>query len=440
MDYKDYIYKLLGKIRAESLLNSQDEDSISCLRLNLLKTNKESFEALFPNLDKHNYVKEAYYFNKSDFRFGKSPLHNAGMYYIQDASAMMVVKLLNIKENDKVLDMCAAPGGKSTQVASYLNNTGLLLANDVNHKRALALSENIERMGIKNAVVSSESASKIANTFEGYFDKVILDAPCSGQGMFRKNEAVKDDWTYNKTLSLSALQKELILDSYKCLKRDGILVYSTCTFAREENEEVIEYLLENTNASLINIDKEKDFDEAFNISEAIRLYPDKFKGEGHFIALIRCNDDHQNRVSNYNKPASNKDIEIFRQFEKEHLNTDLQGTFIKMGDELHLLPKNTFALNNLKVLRNGLHLGKIVKNNFKPNHALALSLDKSLVKAYLNLDHESQSANDYLKGLTLTIEGKKGYNLVCVNNTPLGWTKSDGSIHKNLYPKGLRNF
>lgn len=438
MNYNDYIFENLGEIRAKSLISTLEDKPLFSLRLNLNKTNTEYFVSLFPDLKKHPHIDEAFYFDKGQQPFGKNPLHDAGMYYIQDASAMIVVKLLDIKENDLVLDLCASPGGKSTQVASYLKETGLLLANDYSYKRAQNLSENIERMGITNTVVSCETTIKIASLFEGYFDKVILDAPCSGQGMFRKNEAMYQDWTYDKTLKLALLQKELIIDAYKCLKRNGILVYSTCTFAVEENEEVIKYLLENTNASIIEIKKEKDFDESIDLKGAIRLYPDKFQGEGHFICLIQCNDNHYNNISNYNKIAHKNDVQLFKEFENKYLNTNLNGGFIKMGDELHLINKNTFSLNNLKVLRNGLHLGAIKKNRFQPNHALALSLKQEDVKNIINFNHFDNDVNAYLKGLTLTCNGKKGYNLVCVDGLSLGWVKSDGSILKNLYPRGLR--
>ena len=199
-----------------------------------MKCSEEKFERLYC-LEKHLYVKEAYYYDKEQYSFGKNPLHNAGVYYIQDASAMMVVDLLGINKGEKVLDLCAAPGGKSSQVVSYLDNTGLLVSNDVSVKRVKDLSENIERMGTSNTIVMNESIDKISANFGGYFDKVILDAPCSGQGMFRKNNLVYEDWSYDKTLKLTEIQKDLILKAYRCLKKGGTMVYSTCTFAVEEN-------------------------------------------------------------------------------------------------------------------------------------------------------------------------------------------------------------
>lgn len=438
MEYQEYLKKILNENEIDLINKEYEKKSVNSLRINLLKYTKESLKKDFGDFENHFHVDEAYYYDKEIFPFGRNPLHNAGAYYIQDASAMMVVKLLDVKENDKVLDLCAAPGGKSSQVASYLNNSGLLVSNDISSKRVKDLSENIERMGASNVIVMNENIDKISFNFGGYFDKVILDAPCSGQGMFRKNSLVYDDWTYDKTLKLAQLQKDLILKAYMCLKRDGVMVYSTCTFAKEEDEDVIKYLLDNTNASIIPIEMKEDFSESIEIKGAIRLYPFKFKGEGHFICLIKCNDNYDNNLNTFNKLAHKKEIELYRSFEKEYLNISLDGNFIKMGDELHLLMKDCFNLDKWKVLRNGLHLGTIKNNRFEPSHALAMFLKKENVKNYIDLSYNSKEIKDYLKGFTLETINKKGYVLTCVNGISLGWSKDDGRYLKNLYPKGLR--
>lgn len=438
MEYKDYLKRILDEEEINLMEVEYDKKPITCLRINNLKWNKDIFKDKFSGLDSHPYVEEAYYYDKELIPFGKISLHNAGAYYIQDASAMMVVNLLNINKGDKVLDLCAAPGGKSSQVASYLQNTGLLVCNDVSNKRVRDLSENIERMGASNVIVMNESVDKISDNFGGYFDKVILDAPCSGQGMFRKNSLVYDDWTYDKTLKLKEVQKDLILKAYKCLKKGGVMVYSTCTFAIEEDEEVIKYLLDNTNASIIPIKMENDFSKSIGIDGAIRLYPFKFKGEGHFICLIECNDDYDNSIKHCNRLAFRKDVELYKNFERDFLNIKLDGDFIRMGDELHLLMNNCFNLDRWKVLRNGLHLGTIKNNRFEPSHALAIYLKKENVKNYINLSYNEKVVYDYLKGFTLETINKKGYILLCVDDVSLGWVKDDGRYLKNLYPKGLR--
>jgi NOL1/NOP2/sun family putative RNA methylase len=439
MDYNTYLDKILTKEEKELLYKEYEKKAVTAVRINLLKYNNESFKKDFNILDKHDHLNEAYFFDKETNKLGKDPLHSAGAYYIQDASAMMVAHLIGIKKGDKVLDLCAAPGGKSSQVASYLQGTGILVSNDVSAKRVKDLSENIERMGIGNAVVMNETVDKISSNFRGFFDKVILDAPCSGQGMFRKNSLTYDDWTYEKTLNLAEIQKDLIVKAYNCLKKDGVMVYSTCTFAIEENENVIDYLLNNTNASIIKIEMKKDFNKPLGNNEGpIRLYPFNFKGEGHFICLIRCNDDHECNTRLGNKTAHSKEISVYREFEKQYMNVQLNGEFIKMGDELHLLPDNCFNLNGYKVLRNGIHLGTIKEKRFEPTHALALYLKKENVKQVIGFDHNDLQVINYLKGMTLNTVNNKGYVLVCVNGVSLGWCKDDGRLLKNLYPKGLR--
>ena len=437
MEYIDYLKNILNENEISLMNEEYNKKPVVALRLNKLKCNVNQFENMF-KLERHKYIKEAYYYDKEEYSFGKNPLHNAGAYYIQDASAMMVVGLLDICKEDKVLDLCAAPGGKSSQVASYLDNTGLLVSNDISNKRVKDLSENVERMGASNAVVMNESIDKIADNFGGYFDKVILDAPCSGQGMFRKNNLVYEDWSYDKTLNLAEIQKDLILKAYKCLKKGGIMVYSTCTFAVEENEFVIKYLLDNTNASIVPIPKSEEFSNSIGVDGAIRLYPFNFKGEGHFICLIKCSDEYDNNLKLFNKLATRKDVDLYREFEKNYLNITLNGEFIRMGEELHLLPKDCFSLDKFKVLRNGIHLGTIKEKRFEPNHALALCLKQYEVKNSCNFSVDSKEIKDYLKGLTLETINKKGYVLICVEGVSLGWCKDDGRLLKNLYPKGLR--
>lgn len=438
MDYKEYLINNLDKETATNLIESIEKTPINCLRINTFKATTDEFEKLFGDLIKHKYVEEAYYFNKEENAFGKNPLHNAGMFYIQDASAMMSAKILDIREDELVFDMCASPGGKSAQIGAYLNNSGILLSNDLSYKRTKTLSKNIERMGLDNVIISNEDANELAKRFLGYFDKVLLDAPCSGLGMFRKNKEVLKDWSYDKVLSLKEIQKELILNAYKSLKYKGKLLYSTCTFTTEENEDVVKYLLNNTNAKIVNIELKKDFSKAIDLEGAIRLYPHKFEGEGHFIALIESNDYYESKISNKNKLAHPNDIKIFKEFEKEYLNKKFDGDFIMMGDNLHILPKNCFSLDRISLLRNGLMLGEIRNKRFIPAHSLAMNLKKNEFKNIINLDYNDIQVNDYLKGMTLPSYGKKGYNLLLVNDISLGFLKDDLSISKNLYPKGLR--
>ena len=436
MEYLDYLKTILNDEELNQLEEAYNKEGLNGLRVNLLKASEDKISEYFSFTKKHPFVKEAFIYD-NNIRPGKDPLFSAGAYYIQEPSAMMPAFLLEINENDRVLDLCAAPGGKSSQILSKLNNTGILVSNDISNKRAMILSENIERMGAKNAYVLNEEIDNIESKFYGFFDKVVLDAPCSGMGMFRKKKEVKDDWTLNKALSLSETNKKLILQAYNCLKEGGVMVYSTCTFTKEEDEDVISYLLDNTNASIVKIFNDDSFYPS-SVEGAIRLYPFKFEGEGHFICLIKCNDVHDSRIKKGNKYATNREIKLYREFEKENLNIKLEGYFIKMGDDLHYLKEDYFSLDRLRVIRNGVHLGTIKKDRFEPNHAFAMSLKKEEVKRYVSYDHLSNEADDYLKGMTLETKNNKGYVLVCINDISVGWGKDDGRIIKNLYPKGLR--
>ena len=293
MNFYEHIETIIGLEEKEKLEKAIDEEQIKCFRVNTLFLNPSDLKTSYPNLVSNKEIDYSFYYNKKEYDLGKSIEHFAGGIYIQDASAMLVTHILDPKENEKIIDLCAAPGGKATQASILMKNTGLVIANDYNEKRSEILSENVERLGITNTIVLNNSIDKLAKHFGGYFDKVILDAPCSGEGMFRKNDLSYIDWSIEKVNRCSTLQKELILDAYSLLKKDGIMVYSTCTFEKEENEDVVQYLLEKTNASLIYI---KEIDGALrgiNMKEAIRLYPSHFKGEGQFIALIKCNDDHK---------------------------------------------------------------------------------------------------------------------------------------------------
>ena len=224
----------------DDFIKSYDEPKTTGLRINTLKINKEELLNLnLYNLTPIPWADEGFYYDEEVDRPGKSPLHESGAYYLQEPSAMSVVPHLDIKEGDKVLDMCAAPGGKSTYILSKLNDTGLLVSNEINPTRIRALGENLERFGARNCIITNTDSNNLRKLFTGYFDKVVIDAPCSGQGMFRKDEVAITDWSYAKVLECQSIQKDIIRDGYDMLKNGGILVYSTCTFAKEENEDVI---------------------------------------------------------------------------------------------------------------------------------------------------------------------------------------------------------
>jgi NOL1/NOP2/sun family putative RNA methylase len=416
--------EILGE-EYDDFLKSYKDRKTTGLRINNLKISVEDFlnMGLF-NLTPISWCKEGFYYDDEEVRPGKNPLHEAGVYYLQEPSAMAVVPNLDIKEGDKVLDICAAPGGKSTYIASKLNGSGLLVSNEINNIRVKALGENIERFGAKNVIITNSSARELEKIFKGYFDKIIIDAPCSGEGMFRKDEGAIKDWTYDKVLECRSIQEELLDRAYNMLNTEGILVYSTCTFAKEENEDVINnFLSKHEDIALLHME---------------RLWPHKVKGEGHFVAKMKKNSKVESKLKMSKIKKLTNEIKDFKEFEKKFLNIKIEGNLELKGDNLYLAPNEYPSLKGIKVLRSGLHLGTLKKNRFEPSHALSHYLKKEDVKFVHNLKLDSKEAMDYLRGNILNTGESRGWVLVTVEGFPLGWGKESNGILKNHYPKGLR--
>lgn len=422
--FLDEMKEILGH-EFDNFLKSYDEPKTTGLRLNTMKISKQELLDLdLFQLTNIPWAKEGFYYDESIDRPGKNPLHESGAYYLQEPSAMSVVPKLNVQKGDRVLDLCAAPGGKSTYILSKLNNTGLLVSNEINPTRIKALGENLERFGAKNCIITNTDSSSLRNVFTGYFDKIVIDAPCSGQGMFRKDEVAIKDWSYSKVLECQSIQKEIIRDGFKMLKKDGILVYSTCTFAKEENEDVINEFI-------------NEFDDA-ELIEMHRLWPHQVKGEGHFVAKIRKNRDEECYIKKIKIKSLNKELKDYREFEKKFLNIEIKGDFYLKGENLYLLPDNCPDTKKLKVLRNGLHLGILKKNRFEPSHALSHYLKIDDAKYVEDLKIDDTKALEYLRGNTLNTNQSRGWVLVSIEGIPLGWGKESNGILKNHYPKGLR--
>lgn len=432
MNFNDHIRELLGNEIASKLIANIQNNPLHCLRLNTMKINDKDFIKLFPNLIKHKYVNNAYYYSL-DQNMGKHPFHYGGAYYIQDASAMMVVHLLNPKMGDKIIDLCAAPGGKSTQCLINMKDIGLLVSNDVSLSRAKTLQFNIERMGLKNSIVCNDNIETLANKYEGYFDKVILDAPCSGEGMFRKNNLVYDDWSLEKVENLVSIQKDLILKAYSLLKKDGIMVYSTCTFEKKENEEIVGFLLNNTNASLINIPNDITNYRGINMPEAIRLYPFDFDGEGHFIALIKCNDEH---FCNPSKPIKNNfdktSLTIINNFFKTNIDYVVKGNFKLIGSRIYYY-EHDFNCSSLHLLKDGVECGEIIKGRFEPSHNLS-----TVFNFFQKQDLSLEEVKKYLHGEQIETPFSSNFVQVQYLGVSLGLGKAVQGKLKNYYPKGLR--
>ncbi len=373
---------------------------------------------------------QGYYYD-SAFRPGLHPYHEAGVYYLQEASAMAPVALLDPQPGEWVCDLCAAPGGKTTQVAGRMEGRGFLLCNEINPKRARILSRNIERMGVGNALVTNEHPEKLAQRLEGCFDRVLVDAPCSGEGMFRKEEAAVTDWSEETVAMCARRQLEILSSACRMVRPGGRLVYSTCTFAPAENEEVIAAFLDTHPDFMPETVQAPWFVSGEN--GTFRMWPHKLLGEGHFAAVLRRQGDTPHV---YPTPqATEKLPKEWESFAGQLAVTLPQGNAIFFGQSLYWVPEGMPTLKGLKTERPGLELGVVRKGRFEPAHALALWL-RSCANV-LEFSAESPLAASYLHGDVVPC-AQKGWCLVTVDGYSLGWGKGDGTVLKNHYPKGLR--
>ncbi|MBE6586654.1 MAG: RNA methyltransferase [Ruminococcaceae bacterium] len=461
----------------EAFLAAYDRPNTPALRLSPMKSVGDAHKdkPLLPCIGQpvpwaaHGY----YYDPNADLRPGKHPYHEAGIYYIQEASAMIPASLCPPLPGDKVLDLCAAPGGKSTQLAASLCGKGLLVANEIHPQRASILSQNVERMGISNAVVTNHAPHELVSHFPTFFDKIVVDAPCSGEGMFRKEEQALTMWSQDNVDLCAARQKEILESAAEMLAPDGYLTYSTCTFAPEENEGVIlDFLLnhpefevvEPVNPAVLDciergmIDRgnpdwiECDEAHAAALCKTVRLFPHHADGEGHFAALLHKSADapvvavktkdqskpkRQEKDFGKGQMTADKAYKLFEQFVRDVTKETLSGVPCLFGDQLYLCPQEIPAPpKGLRILRHGLHLGTVKGDRFEPSHALALALDTDKLKKSFAVDLPSAQA--YLHGDVTPCQDEKGWYLVTLDGFVLGWGKASGGMMKNHYPKGLR--
>ena len=442
----------------EPFLAAYEQPRTYGLRVNTAKISCEEFEQIVPfEVKKIPWVSNGYFYNE-DVRPSRCALYQAGLYYLQEPSAMTPASRIPVEPGEYVLDMCAAPGGKATAVGSALKGEGLLVANDISTTRARALLRNLELFGIPNLFVANEKPEKMVKNFPEFFHKILLDAPCSGEGMFRKEEALARDWTPEKSDELSVLQKELILQAADMLRPGGQLLYSTCTFAPNEDEEVVSYLLENRpDMELMELPAYEGFAPGVPawgngdpvLSRCVHLFPHKMQGEGHFMALF-CKEGRTDLIGQFSyakpNPDTRKWLELF--FQEIGLKT-LGGQPFDWNrvetrkDKVYYLPPVTDDFRGLTFLRNGLYLGDLKKNRFEPSEPFALALRKDDTDGIISLSVNDQRLTRYLKGETLNIEPEeaahtKGWHLLCVEGYPLGFGKLVGKTFKNKYPAGWR--
>lgn len=453
------------------------------LRRNMLKGSEEQFIRVMPfPLEKISWAREGYYYDAAACP-GRHVLHEAGAYYIQEPSAMAAVEALAPKPGERILDLCAAPGGKSTQIAGRMQGQGLLVSNEVIGERARILSQNVERMGVAGCVVCSEKPERIASLFPAFFDRVLVDAPCSGEGMFRKEEAARGEWS-PETVQMCAERQALILEeAAKTVKPGGVLVYSTCTFSPEENEGTVsaflrmheEYHIEETALEDMLSPGRAEWtgQPAAGIGHTLRLWPHLIRGEGHYIARLRKRGHCEDTLSAYGvrEAATQKSarknevrtpegkngvpenglwqitgdkklcklIENFLREELEICETWMArhpGRLVRFGDQIYLMPEEMISLTGIKVLRPGLQLATEKKNRFEPAHALALSLLTGDSGRMYGVTEQEAAA--YLRGESIACGEQRGWTALSYEGYALGFGKASGGQIKNHYPKGLR--
>ena len=363
-------------------------------------------------------------------RPGLHVYHEAGVYYLQEASAMAPVFLLDPQPGEKVCDLCAAPGGKTTQIAGRMAGKGFLLCNEINPKRAKILSRNIERMAVANALVTNEHPANLAKRYPGFFDRVLVDAPCSGEGMFRKEEAAVTDWSQETVEMCANRQREILHSAAQLVCPGGRLVYSTCTFAPEEDEEAVAQFLEDHPEFVPEEIVAPWFAAGENGSH--RMWPHKLLGEGHFAAVFRKTAGEEEEIPEAKGEKLPKEWVSFAKELGIHLP---EGKAVFFGQNLFWAPEAMPDIQRLKVMRPGLELGTVKKDRFEPAHALALWLkDCKHIQRY---PADSEQIKGYLHGDVVPSE-EKGWCLVCADDYSIGWGKGDGRVLKNHYPKGLR--
>lgn len=455
----------------EPFRQSYEQDRYYGLRYNPLKTTEEAFQEMMPfTLEKVSWAKEGYYYDAKE-QPGRHVLHEVGAYYIQEPSAMAVVEIMDPKPGEVILDLCAAPGGKSTQIAGRLQGRGLLVSNEIIPGRAKILSQNIERMGIRNCVVCNETPDRMEMFFPAFFDRIVVDAPCSGEGMFRKDDTAISEWSPEHVQMCAERQLTILEAAAGMLKPGGMLVYSTCTFAPAENEGVISrFVREHTDFSIEKVLCDPAFCEgrpewaeepAVGLEYTMRLFPHRLKGEGHYIAALRKAGTLLKEAERTMRPhqrysaqdTSGKKGRGKQQNDcrmEETVNSFLHaelglcedwldsqgGTLQLFGEQLYLVPAQMIPLKGLKVVRPGLHLATDKKNRLEPAHALALALQPRETERQRGLTLEE--TEKYLHGESLLCDEEKGWILLTYLGYPVGFGKASGGQIKNHYPKGLR--
>ncbi len=443
-----------------SFVQALTERPVSALRVNTLKLTPQTFRqiALFPLGKQVGWCPSAFLLSdQADEVAGKHPYHLAGLYYLQDPSAMAAAELLAPQPGERVLDLAASPGGKATHLAALMQGEGILVANEIKASRLGRLCQNIERWGAPNVVVANETPERLADVFRASFDRVLVDAPCSGEGMFRKEHTARADWSLQTVAGCAARQKRILHLAAKLVRPGGYLLYATCTFAPEENEAVVYHLLKNHSGEfeVVELPRQNGFLPgqpawaslpsdaiACSLTGAVRLLPHRLPGEGHFLCLLRrCESTDVSHTPPSLRRFSGKIppelLALWRRFVAGTLTAPLpEERLILRGERLYLAPSPLPDFGDLRLAHIGVWLGTCKKDRFEPAHPLALFLRADQALRTCDLPAASPELAAYLRGESLPSSGEPGWVLVTVDGWPFGWGKRVQGMLKNHYPRG----
>lgn len=490
--------------RMKEMLGAEYEDFITGyeqprkygLRVNTLKLLPEEFEKIAPfEIEKTPWIPNGYYYKEGTFP-ARHPYYAAGLYYLQEPSAMTPASRLPVEPGERVLDLCAAPGGKATELAARLRGRGVLVANDISASRARALLHNLELFGASNILVTNEVPARLAEVFEGYFDKILVDAPCSGEGMFRKSQEAISAWSLERVRFFAKQQKTIVESAVRMLRPGGMMLYSTCTFSAEENEGTVAETLERfPELELIPMEGYEGFESGrpewgggcAALERCVRIWPHKMPGEGHFLALFRkreggreesirgkdgsaaagepaadrtedrtlYGEERNSRRKNRKKGRAGKNgMGICGQPDAEQarlLEDFLDGCSLApesrrldcRGGKAYTAPELPENLKGIRFLRSGLLLGEFKKGRFEPSQPFAMALSPKNFRRYISWEPDDERVEKYLRGESVPVDlqrekAENGWNLVCVGNFSLGWGKISNGLLKNKYLCGWR--